>query len=150
VGFPERDASRMEAWNIPDNGKPAATPGRKATGPRIAGGSGATEGRHEMFASSQRNRRPNFSSRKKQPSKPSKVISFLTATTVIALATWGGVTLAKLLGGSDGIDNGIDNGIVRFINRLAYDISNIDPVLSAIAAGLFGMVLLVFFIRDHN
>ncbi|MGY8996687.1 MAG: hypothetical protein ACKVH7_09615 [Alphaproteobacteria bacterium] len=99
-----------------------------------------------MFASSQRNRRPNFSSRKKQPSKPSKVISFLTATTVIALATWGGVTLAKLLGGSDGIDN----GIVRFINRLAYDISNIDPVLSAIAAGLFGMVLLVFFIRDHN
>jgi hypothetical protein len=143
VGFPERDASRMEAWNIPDNGKPAATPGRKATGPRIAGGSGATEGRHEMFASSQRNRRPNFSSRKKQPSK---VISFLTATTVIALATWGGVTLAKLLGGSDGIDN----GIVRFINRLAYDISNIDPVLSAIAAGLFGMVLLVFFIRDHN
>lgn len=99
-----------------------------------------------MFASSQRNRRPNFSSRKQQASKPSKIVSFLTATTVIALATWGGVVLAKLMGGRDGIDN----GAVRFVNRLAYDISNIDPVLGAIAAGLFGMVLLAFFIRDHN
>lgn len=99
-----------------------------------------------MFASSQRNRRPNFSSRKQKSSKPSKVVSFLTATTVIALATWGGVTLAKLMGGRDGLDN----GVVRFVNRIAYDISHIDPVLGAIAAGLFGMVLLVFFIRDRN
>ena len=67
-----------------------------------------------MFASSQRNRRPNFSSRKQKSSKPSKVVSFLTATTVIALATWGGVTLAKLMGGRDGLDN----GVVRFVNRI--------------------------------
>ena len=137
---------RKGAWNIPDNGKPAATPGRKATGPRISGGSGATEGRNQMFASSDRNRRPNFSSRKQQPSRSSRIVAFLSATTVIAIATWGGMTLAELLAGRDGIDN----GIIRFINRLAYDISNIDPVLSVIAAGLFGMVLLVFFIRDHH
>ena len=146
TGFPERDVLPKGSMDFPDNGKPAATPGRKATGPRIAGGSGATEGRNQMFASSRRSRRPNFSNRKQQPSRSSRVLSFLSGTAVIAVATWGGVTLAKLLGGRDGIDN----GIVRFVNRLAYDLSNIDPVLSAIAAGLFGMVLLAFFIRDHH
>jgi hypothetical protein len=99
-----------------------------------------------MFASTARNRRPNFTNRKQQPSKPSRIAKFVSTTTVIALTTWGGVALAQYLAGRDGVDN----GIIRFVNGLAYDISSIDPVLSVIAGGLFGMFLLVFFIRDHH
>lgn len=110
---------------IPDNGKPAAKPGRKATGPPgNQGGSGATEGRPKMFASTARSRQPCFSSRRQRAEKQLRFTSFMSGLVAIWIATWAGFYLAQYI--SD--HSTIDNSVAHFVNGLIRDVSQINPV----------------------
>ena len=99
-----------------------------------------------MFASRARSKRPNFSSRKSQKAQSARWRSFLSATSIILVGALGRASLAQYVA-----DQGrLSNGVIRFIDRTAYEIPNLDPVLTAILGGLAGMVLLVYFIRDYH
>ena len=93
-----------------------------------------------------RTKRPIFATARPRNSLRKRVFSYVTTTAVIALSTWGGVIVARELAGSDGMNS----PMARAINRLVDDLLRMDPILSAVVAGVVGLVGLAFVLRNHS
>ena len=96
-----------------------------------------------MFASTRS--RHIFVTGRQRPRRLARVASFLIGTTVVALATWGGVLVAREVTG-----DGTNSRVAREVNRLIDNILALDPIVTGVAAAVAGLVCLAFFVRDHN
>lgn len=98
-----------------------------------------------MFAAA-RSRRSIFTTTRPPGRWRRRLFSSLATTSVIALATWGGVLIAEGLAGT----GRTNSSLTRWINYRVDELLAINPILAGVLGALGLFVCLAWFIRDHN